>query len=184
MKTIIAMVSLALLSGCSTTTSKSSKTTQIPLESILDELQYAVNTIANEASGGTLPKFKEAEVVVSTSFVKSTSGKFAIIVSGEKGKSITDSSTLTLTLKPGADNEKLTGLTIGKALAESVISAVEAIKEEDFLKLETLVIEAGLVIEGKRSIGGEGELAGITLTASKTKTSTGTHSIKLTFNND
>lgn len=171
---------LILLSGCSTL--QTPEETNIAVSALLVEIQIAINEINAEAeANSSLPPFKNAEVKLTTKAKITTEGKASLYLSGEKSKAATNSNIITLELVPNADTTKPLVETTGRRIARYVIAAVKAADENQFLKLKSLTVEAG--IEVIETVGGgiEVDLIGISLEAGRAVDETNSNSLKLVF---
>ena len=160
MKIIIFVVVSLLLSGCASL--QSPRESGISVEALLDQIQIAINEInAEKNPKSSLPPFKSAEVKLSTKSGITTEGKASLVLSGEKSRASTDSNILTLELVPDTSAAKAHIDSTGHQIAEYVISAVLAVDSKDFLKLNSLTVEAGLEVKNKLGGGIEVELVGV-----------------------
>jgi hypothetical protein len=179
MEKIICITLIAFLSACASL--QTPKETNIAVSSLLDEIQIAINEIDEKIQDSSLPPFQSATIKLSTSAGKTTDGKASLVLSGEASKTTTNSHTITLELVPNPNNAKSLNRTTGHEIAEYVIAAVTAIDEENFLKLKTLNVEAGLEVKRTKQGGIEIELSGVSIGATHSGENSSSHNLKLTF---
>ena len=179
MKNILLVILVSFLTACSSL--HSPQETNVAVSSLLDEIQIAINEIDEKTKGSSLPPFQSATIILSTATGKTTDGKASLVLSGNASKTTSNSNIITLELVPSPDTTKSLDKSTGHEIAEYVVAAVTAIDKENFLKLKTLNVEAGL--EVKQIVGGgiEIELSGVSIGANRTGESTTGNSLKLTF---
>jgi hypothetical protein len=178
MKNYILILFVTILTGCASITAKE---TNIAVSSLLDEIQIAINEIDKQTKGGSLPPFKSAEVKLSTKAVKTDEGSASLFLSGGKSKATTNSNTITLELVPNPDTSKSRTTITGHEIAKYVIAAVKAVDDKNFLKLNTLTVEAGLQVVKSESGGIDVELVGVTVKGGRSGETDNGHSLKLSF---
>ena len=178
MKKYILIVTILLISGCSTL---STKDTNIAVSQLLDEIQIAINEINKQTKGSSLPPFKNAEVVLSSKAGKTKEGSAALILSAEGKKSSNETNTLTLILVPKSTQEKMLVSGTGKQLANYVVAAVKAIDTKNDLELKKLVVEAGFSVDIDKAGGIEIEVASVKIGGKSSSTSSNGHKLKLVF---
>jgi len=179
MKKIICFLIVIYLSGCAGL--QTPEETNIAVSALLDEIQIAINEIDKRTEGSTLPPFKSAEVKLSTKVGIMTEGSASLVLSGEGSNTSTDSNIITLELVPNPDATKGLGRSTGHDVAEYVIAAVSAVDDKNFLKLNTLTVEAGLEVNEKVGGGIDVELVGVTVKGKRSNQSTTAHNLKLIF---
>lgn len=180
MKNLILIVVIFVITGCASL--QTTQETNIAVSALLDEIQIAINEIAERIpKESSLPPFKKAEVKLSTKATVTTGGSAALVLSGEKNKTTTDTNLLTLVLVPKPGQFNTLDMGTGHSIANYVIAAVGAIDEKDFLELEILTVEAGLQVLQNSGGGIEIELVGITFKGGRSGETTNSHSLKLIF---
>ncbi|MCR6654058.1 MAG: hypothetical protein NVV73_22410 [Cellvibrionaceae bacterium] len=180
MKKYILTLIVALLSGCASI--HSPQETNIAVSALLDEIQIAINEIDARTGGGSgLPPFKNAEIKLVTKVKTSTTGSASLVLSGQKGKTSTDSNILTLELVPNPVVEAPLFESTGQHIADHVIAAFTAVDDKRFLKLNSLTVEAGLEVVRDTGGGIEVELVGVTIEGGRKKEASKSNTIKLVF---
>ena len=179
MKKILLVLIVIYLSSCASL--QTPKETNIAVSALLDEIQIAINEIDKRTKGSSLPPFKSAEVKLSTKVGKMTEGGASLVLSGEGSKTSADSNIITLELVPNPGVTKGLSRSTGHDIAEYVIAAVTAVDDKNFLKLNTLTVEAGLEVNEKVSGGIDVELVGVTVKGKRSDQSTTAHNLKLIF---
>lgn len=179
MKRIFICVLLLLMSGCASL--QTPQETNVAVSSLLDEIQIAINEIDKKTKGTSLPPFKSAEVKLSTKSGVTDSGGASLVLSAKGGKTTTDSNTITLELVPNPSVAKSLARSKGHEIAEYVIAVVTAIDNKNFLKLNTLTVEAGLEVVQTSGGGIEIELVGVSFEGGRESSSTIGNTLKLVF---
>jgi hypothetical protein len=171
---------VVLLSGCASI--HSAQETNIAVSSLLDEIQIAINKINEQAGPDSgLPPFKNAEVKLVTKAEVSTDGSASLVLSGEKGNTFTDSNIITLELVPNSALAEPLSQSAGQQIAEHVIAAVTAVDGKGYLRLNSLIVEAGLEVVRIAGGGIKVELAGVTVKGNRKIESSKSHVLKLVF---
>ncbi len=154
----------------------------ISVSSLLDEIQIAINDIDKKTGGSSLPPFQSATIRLNTVVGKEVDGGGAsLMLSANASKQTTNSNTLTLELVPNPNLIRSESISTGKVIANTVVSAIKAIDQDDFLKLKALTVEAGINVRKTSSGGIDIQLIGISIGASSTNTSSSSHTLKLFF---
>jgi hypothetical protein len=179
MKNFTCLVLLLIVTGCANL--QTPEETNIAVSSLLDEIQIAINEIDSQTKGSSLPPFKSAIVKLSTKATISSAAGASLFLSGKKESSTTNSNTITLELVPNPNNLKSMTKSTGKDIAGYVIAAVRAVDKKNYLKLNTLTIEAGLQVIRTSSGGIEIELVGISIEGGKTGETSNLHNLTLSF---
>ena len=180
MKIKLILVLLLLLTGCANL--QSPKETNVAVSVLLNEIQIAINEINSKTTGDTsLPPFKSAEVKLSTKAGITSGGSASLVLSGEQSNTTTDSNILTLELVPNPISAESFTKSTGHDIAEYVIAAVSAVDANKFLKLNSLTVEAGLVVLEKSGGGIEVELVGVAIKGGRSGETTNSHNLKLIF---
>jgi len=176
----ILVLIMFVVSGCASL--QTPQEINIAVSALLDEIQIAINEISAKTSAdSSLPPFKNAEVKLSTKASVTAGGSAALVLSGERSKTTTDTNLLTLELVPNPDLQMPLVEGTGHSIANYVIAAVSAVDANNFLKLETLTIEAGLQVLQKSGGGIDVELVGIAFKGGRSGETTNSHGLKLIF---
>ena len=178
-KILFPLIVVLFLSGCAIL--QTPKKTNVAVSSLLDEIQVAIDEINRRTEETSLPPFKSAEVKLSTKAEKTTEGSAALVLSGEGSKTTSDSNIITLELVPNQKTVKSLSKSTGHEIAEYVIAAVNAVNEKNFLKLNTLTVEAGLEVREKAGGGIDVELVGISVKGKHSGETTTGNNLKLIF---
>lgn len=179
MKKYVVYLIAIVLTGCAGL--QTPKETNIAVSALLDEIQIAINEIDEKTAKSSLPPFKYAVVKLSTKAGKTTAGAASLVLSAEGSKTTTDSNTITLELVPNPGVIPPTSSGTGQEIAEYVIAAVSAIDDKNYLKLNSLTVEAGLEVVQKIGGGIDVELVGVSVKAKHSGESSAGHSLKLVF---
>lgn len=179
MKIFFIVALIYFLSACSSLMSP--RATNIAVSALLDEVQIAINEIDEKTKDSSLPPFQSATIKLSTVTANTRDGQATLVLSGAASNTTTNSNLIVLELVPNTSIAKPLRQTTGYEIAEYVIAAVKAIDEENFLKLETLSIEAGLEVKTTMEGGIEVELAGISIGATNSGEASSGNNLKLTF---
>ncbi|MEM9080893.1 MAG: hypothetical protein AAGC74_09410 [Verrucomicrobiota bacterium] len=186
--TLLALTAiLALTTSCvPTTTPFVQRPTNggVGAESVITEIQYALDRLKSEVSSPALPPFKEAQIELLTERVVSGNINASVVLfSGSASRAQTSATKLSMTLIPksGRNTKSLTPR-VGDQLVDQMKEAIRAVEKQRGLDLKKLAIEGNLSLTYETNARYGITFAGVSIEGSPyTNSRTGLHKMTLIF---